>query len=331
MIMELWDRFKRKIEYVRFSLTDRCNLRCTYCLPSMKIQWYEREEILTFEEILTLIHFFKTRFSMKKFRFTGGEPLLRRGVEVLFERVRHIGPELDLNITTNALFLKEKAKYLQQFRIKTNVSLDTLSSETFYRLTGSTHLSSVLEGIDEALRLEIPLKINTVALRGINDREFIDLVEFARARNVPIRFIEYMPVSSNKQFHERFISEREILETLRQRYDLDLVRKESIATVYRIRNGGGEIGFISTVSSPFCHACNRLRITAAGDVVLCLFDRKGYSLKPFLRPEFREDDLIQFLMTTIQLKPPGFISHETREYVVRKQEGHSYAMIKLGG
>jgi len=340
--MRLEDSFGRTFDYLRISLTDRCNLRCFYCMPEKGIKLFDRKDVLTLEEIEYLVYFFNKKFKINKIRFTGGEPLLRKGFENLIKNIRKEFPELDLNITTNGILLKEKVKFLKDNNVKVNVSLDTLKEEKFKKITGLNSLKNVVEGIDCAVSLKIPLKINTVVLKDVNDNEICDLIDFAGKRNVPIRFIEFMPLSGNGEWKKYFISEEELKRKIKKKYELVLIRKDRIAEIYKIyeKNVGAvsqprynliQIGFISTISNPFCNNCSRLRITSDGKIVLCLFDKKGYDIKKFLRPEIREKELIDFLYRTIKLKPPGFKELKNKFIDSGKIFNPYVIMRKLGG
>jgi len=335
--MKLEDSFGRTFDYLRISLTDRCNLRCFYCMPEKGIKLFDRKEILVLEEIEYLVYFFNKNFGINKIRFTGGEPLLRRGFEDLIKNIRKHVPDVDLNITTNGVLLKEKVKFLKDNNIKVNVSLDTLKEEEFRKITGFYSLKNVIEGIDYAISLKIPLKINTVVLKGINDDEICDLINFAGERNIPIRFIEFMPLSGNGDWKNYFISEEEIREIIRKKYEIMSYKNEAIAKNYKVYDKNGavrfiaQIGFISTISNPFCNICSRLRITSDGKIVLCLFDKKGYDIKKFLRPQIKEKELIDFLYRTIKLKPPGFKELKDKFIDFGKIFNPYVIMRKLGG
>ncbi len=334
---ELKDFFERKIDYLRISLTDRCNLRCFYCMPEEGIKLFNRKEILTLEEIEYLVYFFNKKFKINKIRFTGGEPLLRKGFEDLIKNIRKKFHELDLNITTNGILLKEKAKFLKDNNVRVNVSLDTLKEEKFKKIAGFYSLKNVIDGIDYAVSLKIPLKINTVVLKNINDDEIFDLINFAAKRNIPIRFIEFMPLSGNGEWKRYFISEKEIKKRITQKYELIPCENGRVAKIYEVydKNASAQliaqIGFISTISKPFCNTCSRLRITSDGKIVLCLFDKKGYDIKKFLRPEIREKELFDFLERIVKLKPHGFIRLKDKFLNSESVSKPYVVMRKLGG
>ncbi len=334
--MILRDRFGRNFDYLRISLTDRCNLRCFYCMPEEGIRLFDKKEILSLEEIEYLVYFFNKNFGISKIRFTGGEPLLRRGFENLVKNIRKNISNLDLNITTNGIMLKEKARFLKEEGIKVNVSLDTLREENFKKITGFYSLKNIIEGIDYSLSLNIPLKINTVIFKNINEDEIFDLIDFAFKRGILIRFIEFMPLSGN-EWKKYFVSEGEIRGRIEERYELILKEKGKVAKIYEVYDKNkkgkfiGGIGFISTISHPFCDNCSRLRITSNGGIVLCLFDKRGYDIKKFLRPEIKEKELIDFIFKIVKLKPKGFIELRDRFLNSKSIYKPYIVMRKLGG
>ncbi len=327
--MILKDRFERNFDYLRISLTDRCNLRCFYCMPKEGIRLFDRKEILSLEEIEYLVYFFNKNFGINKIRFTGGEPLLRRGFESLIKSLRK-NEYLELCITTNGILLKEKAEFLKENNIKVNVSLDTLNSETFKKISGFDYLNKIIEGIEYALSIGIPVKINTVILKGINDSEIFNLIDFAGKRRVEIRFIEFMPLSGNEEWKRYFVSEKEIREKIKEKFELMPFKKWKIAKIYKT-SSQNKIGFISTISNSFCNTCSRLRITSKGEIVLCLFDKRGYDIKKFLRPEIKEKELFDFMDKIVKLKPKGFIELKDKFLHSEKVYKPYVAMRKLGG
>jgi len=307
-LKKLNDLFGREINYLRISLTDRCNLNCFYCEPSRCYEKFPKREILSVEEIIYLVSIFYDKFGIKKFRFTGGEPLLRHGLKEIILGVRkNLGDHVELTITTNGIFLKNFAKFLKDTKVRVNVSLDTLKEERFKKITGCYGLSNVISAIDYAKNLGLQLKINTVLLREINDDEIPELINFSRENEVKIRFIEFMPISIDLNlWRKHFISEEEILDTIKKKHELRFLGIEGIERIYLV-DGGVEIGFISTVSHPFCKGCSRIRISSEGKIYLCLFDHKGYDIKKFLRPEIKEEELCNIISDVVKFKPEGFI------------------------
>jgi len=317
--MFLHDSYNRRISYLRVSLTDRCNLRCFYCRGG-DVKSFAKSEILTLEEVEFVVKVFHGYFGIDKVRLTGGEPLMRRGVELLIERLG--GMNLELNMTTNGILLERFSGILSEFGVGVNVSLDTLDPAKFEMISGFDCLDRVLRGIESVLRRGVKLKINTVVLRGINDEEVFDLIEFARSIGVEIRFIEFMPFVDEGIWRRYFIPEDEIRVRVEERFGLRFFEERGTSRVY-ILDDGTRVGFISPVTKPFCRGCSRLRLTSDGRLVLCMFDRFSYSIKEFLRPVFRAEELVGFIRGIVSRKPAGFI-----ELVEKRGK---FEMIKLGG
>jgi len=320
--IKLQDLCGRNVEHLRISLTDRCNLKCFYCIPRYGFNFFERSNILSIEEIEYLVRFFYDRFGIRKIRFTGGEPLLRRGIETLFLSLSQI-EDLSLHITTNGILIEDKIEILKSAGIKVNVSLDTLNPDKFKEITRLDLLRKVIKGIDILIENKIPIKLNTVALKEINDNEIFDLIDFARKREIVLRFIELMPLNGEYNHERNFISEEEIKERISKLYELEFLDVEGAARIYKLSNGA-KVGFISTISYPGCQDCSRIRITADGRIVTCMFDSNSYSIKTFLRP-INEEELFEFIRRVILKKPPGYL------YLKRKGVNPLYTMRKLGG
>lgn len=284
----LEDIYHRPIRDLRISVTDRCDFRCTYCMPFDEYEWIDRKEILTFEEIARLAGIF-VELGVNKVRLTGGEPLLRKDLERLVGILSILPGIKDLCLTTNGSHLAEKAAALKAAGLRRiNVSIDTLDPEKFKRMSKRGDLSRVLEGLFAAQELGLTsIKINSVIERGVNHGDIIPLVEFARAHRFAIRFIEYMDVgNSNSWQSEKMMSKKEILETIQARYPLKEVGREdgSAPSVdYQFVDGGGDVGVIASVTEPFCSSCIRARLTADGKLVTCLFSNTGHDLKALLR------------------------------------------------
>lgn len=319
--MILKDNFNRKVDYLRISLTDRCNLRCFYCSPS-PLKLFAREEILTLEEIEAIVVLFYEEFGIKKFRLTGGEPLMRKNIEKLIANIKTKMPSVDLNITTNALLLHSKIDFLKNYDVKINISLDTLNGEKFRKITGVDELNKVLNTIETALKRGLNVKINTVLLKGVNDNEALDLIQFASKIGVPIRFIEVMPFFENWQRY--FISAYKLLDKIREKFDIHpIIDESSVADYYILSPGNVKVGVIPTISSPFCMSCSRVRLTSTGDLILCMFDSISYSIKKFLRPRFEKEMLTNFIAEVVKNKPQGIIA--------MKEKKAFHTMVKLGG
>jgi len=286
MVPVLLDQFQRPLRNLRLSVTDRCNLRCSYCMPEPEYVWLPREDILHFEEIETLVDVFTT-LGVDKVRLTGGEPLLRRGLPDLVARLARRTAIRDLAMTTNGVLLAQHASTLQDAGLhRLTVSLDTLQRDRFQKLTRYDELDRVLEGIDTAAPLFPGLKLDTVVIRGINDDELVPLIEFARERGAEVRFIEYMDVGGATHWSmSRVVSRAEMLDRLKERYgQISAVDEVSSAPADRYRLPDGTVfGIISSTTAPFCADCDRSRLTADGMWYLCLYATAGSDLRGPLR------------------------------------------------
>ena len=286
--MGLRDQLGRPFKDLRISVTDRCNFRCQYCMPLDEYDWIEKKEILSFEEITRLVRV-GIGLGLSRVRITGGEPLVRRHLEQLIAQLAALDVLQDLSLTTNGTRLARKAANLKQAGLsRINVSLDTLRPERFRKLTQRGDLKDVLAGIQEARWVGLnPVKINTVVIRGVNQDEIVDLVEFSRQNNLQIRFIEYMDVgNANHWSLEKTVPKQEILEAIHSQHPLQEIGREegrAPAVDYRFLDGSGQLGVIGSVTEPFCASCSRARLTADGKLVTCLFASEGHDLKALLR------------------------------------------------
>jgi len=281
------DTFARPLRNLRLSVTDRCNLRCAYCMPEEEYAWLPRADILTFEETARLVDIF-AGLGVDKVRLTGGEPLLRKDLAHLVKMIAAESRIRDLAITTNGILLGPAARALRDAGIhRVTVSLDTLKPDRFQALTRRDSLAQVLEGIETVRAMSWPgLKLDTVVMRGVNDDELGDLVEFARRMSAEIRFIEYMDVGGATRWSmDKVVSRAEILERLSARYGrIEDIVEESSAPADRFRLGDGLIfGVISSTTAPFCSSCDRSRLTADGQWLLCLYATTGMDLRKPLR------------------------------------------------
>lgn len=307
----LADSRGRIVNYMRLSLTDRCNLRCVYCRSTAGFSHMTHEKILRYEEILELARC-AWEMGIIKLRLSGGEPLVRKGIFPFLEQLRRALPGMDLRLTTNATLLPGRARRLLDLGMgRINISLDTLDPEKFARITGVDAFSNVRTAIDECLDLGMRVKINTVAMKGVNDEELPAFVEFARSHPVDLRFIEFMPMGRNALWSEdRLWTAAEIRAAVEK---VAVLRPQNIASktsgparVYAIEEGLGRIGLISPMSNHFCGACNRLRITADGNVRTCLFSDKEYRLRPLLRhPKGGREAVKRVLRRALLNKPLG--------------------------
>ena len=284
----LTDQFHRPLRDLRISVTDRCNFRCTYCMPFDHYDWIDKREILTYEEICRVVRL-AVPLGVRKIRLTGGEPLLRRDLPDLIQQVASIPGIDDVTLTTNGVRLGEMAASLQSAGLgRINVSIDSLDPERFRRITKRGDLKDVLAGLFEARKGGLsPIKINAVIERGVNEDDILPLVEFGRTHDFVVRFIEYMDVGTANAWQlERTVPKAEILQQIVEQYPLDPVGRahgNAPAIDYAFRDGKGTIGIVASVTEPFCGTCSRGRLTADGRLVTCLFSRTGHDLKAQLR------------------------------------------------
>ena len=292
------DTLGRPMTDLRISVTDRCNFRCTFCMPAdRKYHFLPRPQILNFEEITRLARLF-VALGVEKIRLTGGEPLLRSEIEKLIAALASIDGVEDLALTTNAYLLEEKAAVLRQAGLRrVTVSLHSLDAEIFGRVNGlGLDLAKVLRGIDAARRVGLdPVKLNVVVMQGINDHEIVDLARYARETGCVVRFIEYMDVGTvNRWDPDKVVSAQQIIDTVDGAFPLEAVvkaRPGEVAERYRYRDGGGEVGVITSVTQPFCGDCSRIRLSAEGQIFTCLFSSIGHDLKTPLRDGASDEEL----------------------------------------
>ena len=291
----LTDVYHRPLKDLRISVTDRCNFRCSYCMPLDEYEWIDKKEILTFEEIARLARLF-VQLGVEKIRLTGGEPLVRQDLPRLIEKLSALEGLEDLCLTTNGALLAERIEALKQAGLRrVNVSIDTLDAEKFKRMTKRGDLNKVLEGIFAAKKTGLaPIKLNAVVERGVNDDDILPLVEFSREHGFAMRFIEYMDVgNANKWTSAKLVSKKEIIAKINACYPLREIGRDqgSAPSVdYEFVDGQGDIGVIASVTEPFCSSCTRARVTADGRIVTCLFSDVGHDVKAKLRAGATEAD-----------------------------------------
>ena len=278
----LVDSFNRKIDYIRVSVTSRCNFRCLYCMPNTPFEWEPHENILSYEE---MFEFLKLAIDegVNKIRITGGEPLLRKDLDVFIKMLYDYKPSLDLALTTNGYYLKEYAKKLKEAGLKrVNISLDSLKKDVASKIAQKDVLLKVLEGIDEAIKNGFVVKLNVVVMKGINDNEIVDLLEFAKKKGVVIRFIEFM---ENEKAYPNIkrVDSNEILKKISKKYNFKELKKDNSASKYFQMDDGYIFGIIEPHSEDFCKSCNRIRLTAEGYLIPCLFFTESYNIKKALR------------------------------------------------
>ena len=293
------DAFSRPLRNLRLSVTDRCNLRCAYCMPEEEYAWLPRADILTFEEIARLVGVFAD-LGVDKVRFTGGEPLLRKDLPRLVTMIAAEPRIRDLAITTNGILLAQEAQALRDAGIqRVTVSLDTLKPDRFRALTRRDAYQQVREGIEAVGRMGWPgLKLDTVVMRGVNDDEMLDLIEFARGVAAELRFIEYMDVGGATRWSmDQVVARAEILERLGARYGrIEPIEEVSSAPADRFRLPDGLLfGIISSTTAPFCQTCDRSRLTADGQWLLCLYATAGMDLRKHLREGASKEQLASLI------------------------------------
>lgn len=290
----LADNFNRHHNYLRISLTERCNLRCVYCMPEEGIDLQPNDKILTKDEIVRVARLFVDA-GVDKIRFTGGEPLVRKDLEDIVSEVGAL-PLRALAMTTNAITLARKLPKLHKMGLnQLNISLDTLDSEKFTQITRRKGWEKVMEAIDMAVDYGYsPLKINCVVMRGVNDNEIVDFVKMTRDKPIQVRFIEYMPFDGNRWNDQKFLSYKEMIEIIKRDFGNEFLRlpdptPNETAKTWSIPGFAGSVGFITSMSDHFCGSCNRLRITADGNLKVCLFGSSEVSLRDAMRVGYATD------------------------------------------
>lgn len=319
------DNYGRKIEYLRISLTDKCNLRCVYCMPDndREIEKKYCDKTLNNEEIIKVIKAGAT-LGIKKIRYTGGEPLTVKGIDELIYNTAQIPGIMDIAVTTNGILLDDMAEDLKKVGLKrVNISLDTLNEDKFTKITRGGKLKKVLYGIEKCLSLGItPLKINTVLLNGINDDEIEDFINLTRELPIDVRFIELMPIGEGIKFYKKAAMTSE--EVLERFPDLIPVKTTDISTaeLYKVKDAKGKVGFISPLSCKFCKDCNKIRLTSEGMIKPCLHSQEEVDIKEYLNNEVL---LISRLKKAILSKP------EEHKIEVNKRSETKRMMFQIGG
>lgn len=325
----LIDGFGRRHNYLRIAVTDRCNLRCTYCMPPQGIRAKPRAAILRFDEVVRVARV-ASEMGVTKVRLTGGEPLVRRGLPRLVHALAALPRIESVAMTTNGVLLSRFARLLRAAGLgSVNMSLDSLVPERFARITLRDHFDRVLAGLDAALAAGfVPLKINTVVIRGFNDDELPAFVELTRTKPVHVRFIEYMPFRDNRWARERLLSYDAMREILEQRYALEPVAPEDPAQPardFQVPGYCGRVGIIASMTRPFCERCSRLRLTAEGALKSCLFHAPESGLRDALRAGITDDELADRIRAAVLGKPAG---HAPLEELVAMD---NRVMAEIGG
>lgn len=320
------DRYGRKIDYVRMSITDLCNLRCVYCMPKEGVKKQCKDNILSYEEICHVSKQFAA-LGICKIKITGGEPLVRKDSAYLVSQLYNIQGIKEVTLTTNGVLLDEQVEDLYRAGIRNiNVSLDSLQSETFAKITRSDHVHNVLRGIDHALQLGIQIKLNVLAMKGVNDHEVIDMVELSKDVPLHVRFIELMPIGLGRTMQR--ITEGELKRTIEARIGTLIAVDETLgngpSVYYRLQGYKGSIGFISALSHTFCEGCNRVRLTADGFLKPCLQYETGLDIRPLLEGD--EHILREEIKAVIFKKPRAHAFYESTDE--RKEQR---LMSRIGG
>lgn len=308
---ELSDRYGRVARDLRVSLTDKCNLRCSYCMPEEGLDWLANERLLTDDEVVRLVRIGVERLGIEEVRFTGGEPLVRRGLVDIVRRTRELSADVELSLTTNALGLARTASALKEAGLdRVNVSLDTVRRETFHEITRRDRLADVVAGLEAAYDAGLgPVKINAVLLRGVNDDQAAELLGWAIERGYSLRFIEQMPLDAQHGWtRDEMVTADEILAALQAVYDLTPAvepRGSAPAELFMVDGGPATVGVIASVTRPFCGDCDRVRLTADGQVRNCLFAREESDLRTALRAGASDEEIADRWVVAMRGKRAG--------------------------
>ena len=308
----LVDSFGRSITYLRISLTDRCNLRCVYCMPAEGMPWLPKGDLLTYEEITRLARVC-LGLGVTGIRLTGGEPTVRADLPVLVRMLNGLAPDLDLSLTTNGLKLVAMAEELRAAGLRrVNVSLDTLDPARFRQIARRDRFHEVIAGIEAAKRAGLsPIKVNAVLMKDFNEDEVVPLARWAREHGYELRFIEWMPLDFGHTWERwKLVPADQILERLNAVFPLAPARvtdPSAPATLYRYQDGAGSVGVIASVTRPFCGHCDRIRLTADGQIRTCLFSLKEYDFRRAMRGGAGDDEVADLLRAAVWRKEPGHL------------------------
>ncbi|MDD4780050.1 MAG: GTP 3',8-cyclase MoaA [Tissierellia bacterium] len=316
------DKSGRIIDYLRVSLTDRCNLRCVYCMPEEGIEKKTHNDIIRFEELEKVIIAFAF-LGIKKIRFTGGEPLILKGIDKLISYTSSIPTIKDISITTNGILLYDMAETLKKSGLnRVNISLDTLTKDKYKEITRGGDINKVFSSIEKCLQIGLaPVKINTVLMKGINDDEVEDFINLTKEIPIHVRFIELMPLGEGVKLYEQ--SSMKINEILDNNIELKYIKdKSNVASVYKIDGAQGTVGFISPMSCKFCSDCNRIRLTSTGTIKPCLHSEEEINLKPYINDE---NMLLKVIKNAIYNKP------EEHHLETDKKSRTERMMYQIGG
>lgn len=312
LVPELVDTLGRKVTNLRISVTDRCNFRCQYCMPEEGMRWMHRDLLLTYEEITRCVRI-AAMLGVSRIRLTGGEPLMRKDLPLLVRMIREIKGIHDIALTTNGYFLKENAVSLREVGLnRINVSLDSLNPTVFADMVRRDYFARAWAGIEEAERVGLaPVKLNVVLIRGMNDGDILKFAELALSRPIIVRFIEFMPIGKDDGWSiDKVVTTQEVIETVQERYQLLPVPhadRRAPADRFIFAEGKGELGFISSVSQPFCMDCDRVRLTSDGKFRTCLFSLRETDLRSMLRGGATDDEIAEALITAVWAKEEGHL------------------------
>ncbi len=313
MKSKLIDNYGRIAKKLRVSVTDRCNMRCGYCMPKNNTNWFDDSEVLTFDEIIRLSSILAS-LGVEKIRLTGGEPLVRPSIENLTKSIRKIRHIKSVGLTTNGLLLSDKIDALKSSGLDSvNISLDSFKEDRFRMMTGINGLNKVISSIQKARDAGFNVKINTVVVRGWNDDEVVEFANFARRTGITVRFIEFMPLDGTGIWRSDLVfSKNEMVEKLESNIGkmFPMLEQEisAPAKLYSFSDGEGTIGFIPSVTEPFCNQCDRIRLTSDGRFLTCLFENPGYDIKRDLREGASDQELGQCLVHSMTMKQEGVVS-----------------------
>lgn len=328
MACNLTDKHGRKHSYLRLSLTDKCNFRCFYCMPSENIHFYPKSRLMTADEIETIARQFVDQ-GVEKIRLTGGEPLIRKDADEIIYRLSQL--PIELAITTNGYLLDKYLELFQRVGLQSiNISLDTLDEEKFHNITQRDYYYKVRSNIQKALKKGFKIKVNTVVMKGVNDEEILDFVRWSERENIHVRFIEFMPFNGNKWDWSKVVSYKEMLGTIENNIPIEKIEDSTNDTAknYRVQGGKGTFAVISSITSPFCGSCNRVRLTADGKLKNCLFSSAETDLLTPLRNGQEILPLIQGNVSSKEKERGGLNFDKSQDGTELERER---CMAKIGG
>lgn len=327
-MIDLVDSFGRKHTYLRISVTDRCNLRCQYCMPPEGIQLKKKDELLSFEEIIRVARILVAS-GIEKIRITGGEPLVRKSLEELIAGLAKLRGLKHLSMTTNAVLLADKAEALRKAGLQSlNISIDSLHAERFKEITLRDDFARVMAGIEASQEAGFdPIKLNVVVMKGKNHDEVIDFVRYVYQRNLNVRFIEYMPFKDNCWDLAAVFSYKDMRELIAQEFQMEPLsgHPSDVAKNFRLRGGTGIVSFISSMTDSFCSTCNRLRMTADGAIKSCLFYEPEINLREQLRSGCSDEQIEELIVYALGKKPEAHPPMEELALMSNR------AMVEIGG